>query len=91
MVRTSSDAERLESQLMAAGGAAAGGAPPPGIQVVEVEPQDGRSSAPVDRELVRMALEAQGAADCGVSWYYTDKDGNVSKDGDVGDIGKRQE
>ena len=69
MVRTSSEAELLESQVMAAG-----------IQVVASQPADGAggSGAPVDQELVRMALEAQGSADCGVSWYYTDRDGNVS-------------
>ncbi|XP_043190453.1 1-acylglycerol-3-phosphate O-acyltransferase Pnpla3-like [Amphibalanus amphitrite] len=65
-VCTSTDAERLESEVMAAG-----------IQVVDRQPAEEDAGAPVDRELVRMALEAQGSADCGVSWYYTDKDGNL--------------
>jgi len=70
-IETSSDAERLETEVLAAGSAADGG-------LVQLEP-----SAPVapgelfDRDVVRMALDAQSAADCGVSWYYNDREGNV--------------
>ncbi|XP_037086569.1 1-acylglycerol-3-phosphate O-acyltransferase Pnpla3-like, partial [Pollicipes pollicipes] len=73
MVRTTSDAERLETEVMAAGTSRDGG---PGVEVLDVNLPEA-AVGPFDREVLRMALEAQGDSDCGVSWYYTDKDGNV--------------
>nr|UEK51503.1 Bmm-like protein 2 [Parasacculina yatsui] len=75
VVRTRSDADLLESVVPSSGGAR----DPRGPRVQVADPMQ-RLQVPsesMDREMIELALQAQSQADCGVSWYYTDKRGNV--------------
>lgn len=72
VVRTRSDADLLESAVMAAGVSRG--------QCLQPAESVQRLSVPaesMERAMIEMALQAQSQADCGVSWYYTDKRGNV--------------